>query len=135
MKKQDFDKKKIAIIAVGVVAVVILASVFIGKPERSVAAFCKVQKEENARLEKANGETYAVKIFSHRTSDPGDFAQAFGNLEKVSPDEIQPDVKTLKQIFGKINQDPSQALGAALSGVGAEQAVKNYIDSNCQSSR
>lgn len=132
MKKQDFDKKKIAIIAVGVVAVVILASVFIGKPERSVAAFCKVQKEENARLEKANGETYAVKVFSHRTSDPGDFALAFERLEKVSPDEIQPDVRTLKQIFEKIDQDPSQALGAALSGVGAESSAVKWVDSNCK---
>lgn len=132
MKKQDFDKKKIAIIAVGAVVVVILASVFIGKPERSIAAFCKVQKEENARLEQANGETYAVKVFSHRTSDPGDFAQAFGRLEKVSPDEIQPDVKTLRQIFEKIDQDPSQALGAALSGVGAESSVDSWTEAHCQ---
>lgn len=131
MKKQDFDKKKIAIIAVAIVVVVVLASVFIGKPERSVAAFCKVQKEENARLEQANGETYAVKVFSHRTSDPGDFAQAFDRLERVSPDDIQPDVKTLKQIFEKMDQDPSQALGAALSGVGAESSVVKWIESHC----
>src|SRR5687767_14482699 len=111
MKKQDFDKKKIAIIATAIVVVVIHASVFISKPERSVAAFCKVHKEENAKLEKANGETYAIKVFSHRTSNPGDFAKAFSQLEKVSPDEIQPDVKTLRQIFEKIEHDPSQALG------------------------
>jgi phage host-nuclease inhibitor protein Gam len=116
----------LGIIIIGIMAVRIMT------PERSVAAYCKVYKEENTKLMSAKGSTYAVAVFSHRSSNPADFAAAFSKLEQVAPDEIRPDVKTLKQIFQKIDADPSQAISASLSGISAEASVKAWTNEQCK---
>ena len=128
------SKKRLVIAIVAVLGVVIIGiiAVKIMLPERSVAAYCKVYKEENTKLMSAKGSTYAVAVFSHRSSNPGDFAAAFSKLEQVAPDEIQPDVKTLKQIFQKIDADPSQAISASLSGISAEASVKARTSGHCE---
>ena len=131
-KNPDPKKRNIAILVtlLGVVLVAVLLFQFM-KPERSVASYCKVYKEEDAKLAKAQGDTYAVAVFSHKSSNPADFANAFSKLEQVAPNDIQPDVKTLKQLFQKIDSDPSQSMSASLSGLGAESNVKDWTDSHC----
>lgn len=132
VKNLDPKKRNIAILATLLVVAVIVILLFqFMKPERSVASYCKVYKEENAKLANAQGDTYAVAVFSHQSSNPADFANAFSKLEQVAPNDIQPDVKTLKQLFQKIDSDPSQSMSASLSGLGAESSVKDWTDSHC----
>ena len=127
------SRKRSAIIAITLLIVVILiVSLFqIVKPNRSVASYCKVYKEQNAKLAKSQGDTYSVAVFSHSSNNPADFANAFSKLEDVAPNDIQPDVKTLKQLFQKIDSDPSQSMSASLSGLGAESGVKDWTNRNC----
>jgi hypothetical protein len=131
---QDSKKRNLTIVATLLILATIAVLLFqLMKPERSVASYCKVYKEENAKLENAKGDTYAVAVFSHKSSNPADFADAFSKLEQVAPTDIQPDVKTLKQIFQKIGSDPSQGMSASLSGLGAESSVKDWTENNCHS--
>ena len=132
VKALDPKKRNTVLIVTLLIVALILVLVFqLMKPERSVASYCKVYKEENAKLAKAQGDTYAVAVFSHKSSNPADFANAFSKLEQVAPDNIQPDVKTLKQLFQKIDDDPSQGMSASLSGLGAESSVKDWTEANC----
>jgi hypothetical protein len=133
-KLENLDPKKRNIFILAtllVVAVVVILLFQFMRPERSVASYCKVYKEEDAKLAKAQGDTYAVAVFTHKSSNPADFANAFSRLESVSPTDIQSDVKTLKQLFQKIDSDPSQAASASLSGLGAESSVKDWTDQHC----
>ena len=127
------SRKRNTIIAITLLIVVILiVSLFqIVKPNRSVASYCKVYKEQDAKLAKSQGDTYSVAVFSHSSNNPADFANAFSKLEEVAPNDIQPDVKTLKQLFQKIDSDPSQSMSASLSGLGAESSVKDWTNRNC----
>ncbi|HJP81008.1 MAG TPA: hypothetical protein VJ841_01270 [Candidatus Saccharimonadales bacterium] len=125
-------KRNIIIVVTLLVVALLIALLFqIVKPDRSVASYCKVYKEEAAKLDKAQGDTYSVAVFSHSSSNPADFANAFSKLEQVAPNDIQPDVKTLQQLFEKINNDPSQSMSASLSGLGAESSVKDWTSQNC----
>lgn len=114
------------------VVVLILIAIISSKPTRSVAAFCETYKQENARLAKSSGDTYSVHPFTHDSNNPHDFVVALSNLDAVAPKEIEPDVKTLKLLFEKINKDPSQALSASLSGLGAESNVSDWTAQHCQ---
>lgn len=129
------SKQNIAVIVVAaLIAVAAILTIFLlMQPERSVAAYCKVHKEQSAKLAHAQGDTYSVTVFPHSSSDPGDFVSAFNELEQVAPEEIYPDVKTLQQIFQTINDDPSQAFGASLSGLSAESSVKEWTVEHCSS--
>lgn len=133
-KLKRLDYKKRNTIGLGTLLIVIIAvllSLQLVKPERSVASYCKVYKEEDAKLAKSQGDTYSVAVFSHSSNNPADFANAFNKLEQVAPNDIQPDVKTLRQLFQKIDSDPSQSMGASLSGLGAESSVKDWTSQNC----
>lgn len=132
-KSLDPKKRNITIGTTLVVAVVlIVAIILLLMPQRSIAAYCKAYQEENTKLMSAKGNSYSVKVFSHSSSNPADFVAAFSRLEQVAPNDIAPDVKTLRQIFQKIDSDPSQAIGASLSGLSAESSVKAWTSSHCQ---
>jgi hypothetical protein len=128
--------KKKTIIGI-VILLVVLITIFIlfqsVAPERSVASYCKTYKEQNAKLANTKGSSYSVSVFTHSSSDPGDFASAFSALEKVAPDDIRPDVTTLQKVFQKIKDDPTQGLGASLSGLSAESSVTNWTSGHCGS--
>lgn len=128
------SKKHSALAVLGALFMIVLLIVVfrMSSPTRSVAAYCKVYKAENATLANAKGDTYAVRVFSHKSSDPNDFAKAFSELERVAPDDIRPDVKTLQKLFTKLRADPSQAISVGLSGIPAETSVKNWTDAHCR---
>lgn len=128
-------KNRTVIFAVGgllLLVIIILLVSLLTRPARSVEAFCSTCKQENTRLADSQGNTHSVKPFTNSSSNPRDFVAALGKLEQVAPEDIQPDVKTLKQIFEKIDQDPSQALSASMSGLGAESSVDNYTSQHCK---
>ena len=111
--------------------VLIIVVVSLSRPTRSVAAFCSTYKQEDAILAKGYGDTYSVHPFTHSSNNPHDFVVALGKLDAVAPRQIEPDVKTLKQIFVTIDKDPSQALSASMSGYGAEDDVQNWTSQHC----
>lgn len=112
-----------------ILALVIVSS---SKPTRSVAAFCSTYKQEDARLAKSSGDTYSLHPFTHDSNNPHDFVVALNNLDAVAPNDIEPDVKTLKLLFEKIDEDPSQAFSASMSGLGAESNVADWTAQHCQ---
>jgi hypothetical protein len=133
-KYSALDRRIIALVMVVgiVIATSVSAFIILGQPERSVASYCKVYKEEKARLAKLPGDTYPSGVFQDKLSDAGAFADAFSKLEKVAPDEIRPDVKNLQGIYKKMADDPSQAITASLSGAGAEESVKKWTAEHCK---
>lgn len=132
--KHNLAKNRTAVfIVAGVVLIVIIVLVImlLSRPARSVAAFCSTVKQQDAILAKSYGDTYSVHPFKNTSNNPHDFVVALGKLDAVAPSQIEPDVKTLKQIFEKIDKDPSQAMSASLSGLGAEDDVQNWTAQNC----
>lgn len=135
IKKALAKKRTIISAGIGVLLLIIviaLVIVTLSKPTRSVAAFCNTYKQEDARLAKSYGDTYSVHPFTHSSNNPHDFVVALGSLDAVAPKGIEPDVKTLKQLFEKIDKDPSQALSASLSGLGAESNVSDWAAQHCK---
>jgi hypothetical protein len=134
-KKFSMHGPKSRPVAVAVVLVILVALILliaqIAAPKRSVAAYCQTYRQEKARLAKLPGDTWPSAVFNDSLSDAGQFATSFSRLEKSSPDDIRPDVKTLQSIYQKIHDDPSQAISASLSGTGAEDSVKQWTSSHC----
>ena len=127
------SKRRNIIIGVALLVVILLALLItqLMAPSRSVASYCEVYKEEKARLAKLPGDTWPAGIFNDELSDAGEIATSVGRLEKVAPDEIRSDVATIKSIYQKIHDDPSQAIDASLSGVTAEANVKDWTATKC----
>ena len=131
-KKQDSKKRAVAIGAVVVIAALIVFLIAqTAAPGRSVASYCNVFKEEKTRLSKLPGDTWPSGVFNDEISDAGEFASSFRKLERVAPEEIRADVATLGALYQKIHDDPSQAIGASLSGATAESSVKKWTSSHC----
>lgn len=134
-KKSLAKNRKAVIIGVGALLLLIILIVTLvasSKPARSVAAFCSAYEQENARLAKSSGDTYSLHPFTHDSNNPHDFVVALSNLEAVAPKDIEPDVRTLKLLFEKIDKDPSQALAASMSGLGAESNVASWTTQHCR---
>lgn len=115
-----------------VVLILILFIIMITTPQRSVANYCKVQKEEKTRLFKFPGSTYPSGVFDDSLSDVSQLVTSFDRLEKVAPPEIQPDIAILKSIYKKVQDDPSQLMAAALSGASADMNAKAWTKNNCK---
>lgn len=109
----------------------LLATIFYAQ-ERSVENYCNVYGQEKERLSKLPGDTYPSGVFNDEISDAGEFAAAFGRLEKVAPNEISNDVETLKKTYQKMHDDPSQALAASLSASSVDRSVKEWTTKNCE---
>lgn len=123
-------------VVIGAVILIVVLLVFIisqlTAPQRSVAAYCQTYKEEKARLAKLPGSSWPSGVFNESIGDAGEFAASFGKLEKVAPDEVRSDVATLKSIYQKIHDDPSQAISASLSGSSADTSLKEWTATNCK---
>lgn len=133
-KTPAYRSKRLAVIIGVVILAVVMLVLLISQltaPKRSVTAYCQTYKEEKTRLAKLPGSTWPSGVFNDAISDAGEFAVSFDRLEKVAPDEIAPDVKTLQGVYQKIHDDPSQAISASLSGTGAETSVKNWTGQHC----
>ncbi len=103
-----------------VLILLIFLATRLNTPQRSPEAYCKVLAEEEARLGDKSLPAHAEE-----------YAEMFRKLEKVAPDEIRGNVRTLKQITEKMADDPSQALGASLSGASTERELKDWHAQHC----
>src|SRR5262245_36625640 len=109
LKSLSLRQQAKAVVSILLVAILIIfAIVQLTTPKRSVAAYCKVYTEEKARIAKLPGDTYPSLLFDHPQNDASQFAVSLGRLEKVAPDDIRPDVTTLKSLYEKLHEDPSQ---------------------------
>ena len=126
--------KKLAIFGAVILAIVLLMLIVgqLSGPKRSVAAYCQTYKAEKSRLAKLPGNSWSSGVFNDQVGDAGEFAASFGKLEKVAPEEIQGDVATLKSVYQKIHDDPSQAISASLSGSSADTNLKNWTSQHCE---
>lgn len=134
-KDGKFKTTKIQRVAAAVVVVAavgsLMATIFYAQ-ERSVENYCKVYGQEKERLSKLPGDTYPSGVFNDEISDAGEFATAFGRLEKVAPSEISNDLETLKKTYQKMHDDPAQAITASLSATSVDRSVKDWTAKNCQ---
>jgi hypothetical protein len=101
------------------------------QPQRSADSFCRVYHQENQKLAHAQGSTYSAAVFDHHSGNPQDFAAAFSELDRVAPSSIEPDVRTLRNLFQTIKDDPAKGFSASLGAVGADLSVRNWTISNC----
>lgn len=127
-------KKRLLIISVPLaLLVIIFLAISLSKPQRSVANFCKEYKSQMTQLPSTEGDGYTVKVFPGKTSsDPNVFKNAFSALDSVAPNDIEPDVATLKKVFESIDKDPANAVSASLGGLSAESNVTKYVEDNCK---
>jgi hypothetical protein len=128
-------KQKIAILVILALIPISGAIFTMTQPTRSVASYCKVYKEEKARVIKLPGETYPSLLFDHQLSDAGEFVTSLNRLEKVAPNDIKPDVSTLKSLYQKLHDDPSQMVSVSFAAEPVDKNVANWTNSNCAMAR
>lgn len=125
------DRRQLVIAGVVGAAIIAFLIAQLLPPERSVNAYCKEYEKQLAMF--PHGEDkYSAGIFTSETNDPRKFAEAYGALARVAPDDIRQDVRTLHSVFDTIDKNPAQTLSASLSGLGAESSVKNWTRANCR---
>lgn len=136
-KLKRFDRKQSAIItgAVIVVILVILTVVHLTQPKRSIDAYCQVYKQEKSRLSAMsnNSNPYPSGVFNVSVNDAGEIATSFGRLDRVAPSTIEPNVKTLQNLYQDIHNNPSHAINDSLSGGSADDNLKQWTQQNCSS--
>lgn len=129
---RKLDKKAIIIgVVISAIVILVLLVAQLATPKRSVSAYCQTYKNEKARLAKLPGDTWPSGVFNDAVGDAGEFAASFSKLERVTPGEIRGDVATLKSVYQKIHDDPSQAIGASLSGSSADSDLKGWTLNHC----
>lgn len=116
-----YSKKRNLIVII--ISVLILIAVIIGlfvamQPQRTVANFCKVAKEEKSTL--VGDVNYEKRL------------EAYKKLEAVSPDDIRPDITTIRKGYEEIVKNPSNTLNTGFGMSGAENRRTSYIDANCK---
>lgn len=114
------SKKRIVIV---IIAAFVLVAIMIGiffamQPQRTVANFCRVAKEEKSTL--VGDVNYDKRLDTYK------------KLEAVSPDDIRPDISTIRKGYEEIVKSPSNTLNTGLGMSGAENRRTDYIESNCK---
>jgi hypothetical protein len=118
-------------------------------PSRSVDAYCETYREQGKRLhDRLAAENLAARradnvlaAMASVASSPREFADFFADLEEVAPDEIAPDVATLRDGWGAIadrlgdSPDPlsmlSTGLVVGLATGPAERRVEQWTSRHC----
>lgn len=133
-KKFDRRKQGIAIGAVALMVILIILLVSeLGRPERSVAAYCKVYEQEKARLSAIsdNSNPYPSGVFNVNVTDAAQIATSFGRLDAVAPKEIEPEVSSLQKLYQDIHDNPSHAISNALNGGSLDDSLKAWTSQHC----
>lgn len=112
-------KRNLVIIVTVVLIIVIIAGLFMAmQPQRTVANFCKVAKEEKSTL--VGDVNYEKRL------------ETYKKLEAVSPDDIRPDITTIRKGYEEIVKNSSNTLSTGLGMSGAENRRTTYIEANCK---
>ena len=121
-KKHSPIQKRVILLLIAaiVIALGIVITVMIFRstqPERSIANFCLVAKQQKTVL--TTGVSYDKRL------------EAYEKLEAVSPDDIQSDIATIRKGYESIVQNPSNTISAGMGMSGAENRRTDYITKNC----
>lgn len=131
-KLRRLNSKRWLVIVGVLILITALAVNQLVQPRRSVAAYCKVYKAEKVRIAKLPGNTYPSLLFGHQLSDAGEFVTSLQRLEKAAPDDIRPDVHTLKSLYQKLKDDPSQMVSVSFAADSVDKNVSNWTSGHCQ---
>ena len=111
-------RNRILIIVVGILilAVVISISLFT-RPERSVASFCRVAKEQKGNFDPNTGMK--------------ELLSSVKKMDDVAPSEIHSDTSLIVKGYESIIDDPSKATSTEFGINGSQVRVSDYITKNC----
>jgi hypothetical protein len=129
-------QRKNILLSVLIILLFVLIVHQLTEPKPSVAAYCKVYKQETIALGHNGGDTYlySTSIFPNTSgSDASIFIPAFSKLDSVAPKEIEPQVKAMKEVFAKMKNDPTETLSISLNGLPSEMAVTQWTQQHCGS--
>src|SRR6266545_4079134 len=115
-------------------------------PRRSVAAYCKTFYGEGSKIraqsEDAVRSNNSIEQMATVFEAPSQLYQFFKKLDDVAPEDIQPDVETLRDAFKQqadsIGGDAGDPIGGMVGGLarglasaGATQRVDKWTLDNC----
>jgi hypothetical protein len=134
-KLKSLNPKQRVIAAVSILiiaALIVLVITQLAAPKRSVAAYCKVYTQEKTRISKLPGDTYPSLLFGHQLNDASQFVTSLGRLEKVAPDDIRPNVTTLKSLYQKLHDDPSQMVSISFAADPVDTSLSKWTSQRCE---
>lgn len=100
------------------VSIAIVIAFLMMQPERSVANFCNVAKQEKATL--TGDVSYEKRL------------NAYKQLEAAAPNDIKPDITIIRKGYDDIVKNPSNTLATGLGMSSAENRRTVYINTNCK---
>jgi len=117
-----------------IVALFVLLVTQLGRPERSVAAYCKVYGQEKARLGAMsnNSNPYPSGVFNVSVTDAAQIATSLGKLDPVAPKEIEPEISSLQKLYQDIHDNPSHVMNNALNGGSLDDSLKTWTQTHCK---
>jgi hypothetical protein len=128
-------KRSIMLLAGAALAIVLIVLLVaqLNRPERSVAAYCKVHGEEKARLSAMsdNSHPYPSGVFNVNVTDASQIATSLDRLGRVAPSEIEPMIASLQELYQDIHDNPSHAITNALNGGSLDDSLKAWTVSHC----
>lgn len=119
--KKPSQRKKVLVVAAAVIAllIIMLCGYLITRtvvPERSVASFCSFRK---------------THLYDFNKNDYSELTRLYNELEKVSPEDIRPEVAAIYNRYHDISSNPSNTSTVGLSLTEEVAAVSKYTDNNC----
>jgi cytochrome c556 len=134
-KSKKSDPKKRNIIIAGALVVLLVAAILtqMTKPQRSATAYCKIYKQEKARLSAMsdNSNPYPSGVFNVNVTDAGQIATSFSKLSPVAPKEIESQVKDLQKLYQDIHDNPSHLISNSLNGGALDDSLKDWTQQHC----
>ncbi len=131
----EYKKRNVVMLACGVlvVALITLLITQLNRPERSVAAYCKVYGQEKTRLSAMsnNSNPYPSGVFNVSVTDAGEIASSFSKLAPVTPKEIESQVNSLQKLYQDIHENPSHGINNALNGGSLDDSLKAWTKDHC----
>lgn len=128
-------KRNILLIAGAMLGVVLVAVLItqVNQPERSVAAYCSVYRQEKARLSPMsnNSNPYPSGVFDVTVADAGQIAASLGRLDRVAPTEVEPEISSLQKLYQDIRDNPSHAIMNSLNGGSLDDSLKMWTQQHC----
>lgn len=111
-------KKSLVIVPVVILLGLITVWLFFAmQPQRTVANFCSVAKEEKPNFQAGANYTNLLS--------------AFKKLDAVAPDKIHPDTSFVASGYQSIVNDQSKAATAELGMANSQLKVSSYISKSC----
>ena len=112
-------KRTLVIITIAalVLIVIIIGVFFAMQPQRTVANFCSVAKEEKSNFQA--GTNYSTLL------------DTFKKFDAVAPNQVRSDTSLVVNGYQSIVNDPSRATATELGIANSQSKISSYISKNC----